>query len=198
MGNEPFNEGLLKEFRNGDERACRLLYTQFYRSVCYFVKNIVDNIDQAEDITSESFIKLWAYRETMVSVSQVKSFLYTSSRNAALNYLKALRVRSRSQDDLVRTMESSAEQDHFMARMIKAQLLQHIYDEIERLPPQLHAVFKLLYVEGLTTKEIATQLDIREQSVRNAKTKALAILRHTLTKSNVLISLAIAINIIIK
>ena len=198
MGNEPFDEALLKKFQNGDERACRLLYTQFYRPVCYFVKNIVDSPDQAEDITSESFIKLWARRETMRSVSQVKSFLYITARNAALNHLKALQVRSRSQDDLIRAMESTAEQDHFIARIVKAQLLQHIYDEIEKLPPKLQQVFKLIYIEGLTTKEIAAQLAIKEQSVRNAKTKALAMLRYTLIKNNVLISLALTLTTILK
>ncbi|WP_315815641.1 RNA polymerase sigma factor [Paraflavitalea speifideaquila] len=47
-------------------------------------------------------------------------------------------------------------------------------------------VFKLYFFDRLTTQEIAAALNISEQTVRNQKTKAVAILKAALLKKDIL------------
>lgn len=41
--------------------------------------------EQANDIVQDCFVKLWQLRNDFIYLHQVKSFLYTSVRNKALN-----------------------------------------------------------------------------------------------------------------
>jgi RNA polymerase sigma-70 factor (ECF subfamily) len=61
--------------------------------------------------------------------------------------------------------------------MIKAEVLQQIYEAIEALPSQCKKVFKLCYVEGLSNSEVAAQFSISINTVKNHKVKALGLLR---------------------
>src|SRR5205807_1596320 len=62
-------------------------------------------------------------------------------------------------------------------RQLKAEIYQHIYEEIEKLTPHLKKVFQMAYIEGMSNEEIAQQLGINNQSVRNDKSRALKQIR---------------------
>lgn len=175
---------LLDDFRNGKEQAFRQIYLQYYRPVCYFAFQLVNDMSQAEDIASETFSKLWLRRANFYALPSLKSFLYTSARNASLDYLKSLKVRSLSHNELAYLAEH--ESDYVLSKMIRAQLMQSIYCEVDRFPEKVKQVFRLFFEEGLGTREIAQKLNMPEQSVRNTKTRALGMLRHTLLKKKAL------------
>lgn len=175
---------LLNDFRNGNEEAFRQIYLQYYRPVCYFAFHLVGDMAQAEDIASETFSRLWLLRHNFHALPSLKSFLYTSARNASLNYLKSLKVRTATHEELLYLAEN--EEDFVLSKMIRAQLMQSIYCEVERFPDKVKEVFRLFFEEGLGTREIAMKLGMPEQSVRNTKTRAIDMLRHTLLRKKVL------------
>ena len=175
---------IIREFREGKDGAFRQIYEQYYRPVCYFAFHLVGDMSQAEDIASETFSKLWLLRQNFHAMPSLKSFLYTTARNASLNYLKSLKIRTSTHDELVYLAEN--EEDFILSKIIRAQLMQSIYCEVERFPDKVKEVFKLFFEEGLGTREIALKLDMPEQSVRNTKTRALGMLRHTLLRKKVL------------
>lgn len=187
--NDLNQKNLVAELREGKERAFQQIYLKYYRPVCYFAYNLVNDMSQAEDIASETFSKLWVLRQNFNEMPSVKSFLYTAARNASLNYLKSLKVRTTTHDELLYLAEN--EEDFVLSKIIRAQLLQSIYCEVERFPDKVREVFRLFFEEGLGTREIALRLDMPEQSVRNTKTRALDMLRHTLLRKKVLYMFAL-------
>lgn len=158
-----------------DKKTFTHIYNMYFPSLCYFSFNLTGNMLQAEDIASESLSKLWQRRSGFTSQAAIKSFLYTTARNASLNYLKSLRVRTSAHEELLYLAEEK--DDYILANMIQAQLLRYIYDEIEELPPRMKAIFKMIFEDGLSTAEIAREMNIQEQSVRNAKKKSLDMLK---------------------
>jgi RNA polymerase sigma factor (sigma-70 family) len=61
-----------------------------------------------------------------------------------------------------------------------------ILDEVEQLPQIRKKIFKLIFVEGLTTGEIAEQLGITVDTVRVQKARALNSIRTTILKNGLL------------
>lgn len=159
------------------------IFNRYYRRICYFAFQLTNNEQQAEDIASECFQKVWANRMNFDELSSVKAFLYKAAKNAAFNYLKSLKVRSTVHDELLYLSEYA--EDFILAKIIKTQLLNHIYDKVEKMPHKIKVVFNLIYRDGLSTKEISEKLNTSEQNVRNAKTRALNLLKKTLTAKNV-------------
>ncbi|MGV3763581.1 RNA polymerase sigma-70 factor [Parapedobacter sp.] len=154
------------------------IFERYYRPICYFVFQLVRDEQQAEDIVAECFQKVWANRMNFEELPSIKAFLYKAAKNAALNYLKSLKVRSTAHDEILYLSEHT--EDFILAKMMKAQLLNYVYDKVEELPQKVRVVFNLIYFDGLSTKEISEKLNTSEQNVRNAKTRALNSIKKSL------------------
>lgn len=182
---------LLEEFKNGNEKAIRQLYDIHYRPLCYFNLKIVNFYQEAEDISTETFLKLIQKRKDFESLSQIKSFLYTVSKNACLDFLRKEKRHKKSYQEIPHL--STFEESIIDQEMISAKVLQSIYSEIELLPNQCKQVFKMIYFEGLPTSKVAQEMGISTQTVLNQKAKALAKIRLALSQEH-LFSMAILIS----
>ena len=70
--------------------------------------------------------------------------------------------------------------DYVLAQMVRSEFLMEVYREIESLPPIRKTVFKMLFIDGLDSQEIARQLNMTPAAVYNNKLKALKQLRNIL------------------
>ncbi len=153
-----------------------------YRPLCYFISRIVENIAAAEDIATESFLKLWERHLDFENLAGIKSFLFTTARNAALNWIRQQETHERIHQDIAYLQQE--DEDWIRNEEIEAELLRIIYVEIELLPDQCKAVFKSLSFDGLNTSQVAEKFGISPQTVRNQKSKAIQLLRQAVLKSN--------------
>lgn len=172
----------LEDFRNGDEQAIRKLYTLYYRPLCYFNQKIINYSQEAEDISTETFLKLLQKRKDFESLSEIRSFLFTTSKNACLDFLRKEKRHNKSHQEI--SLLSPLEELFVDQEMISAKVLQSIYAEIEILPNQCQQIFKSIYIEGKTTAEIAEEMGISTQTVLNQKAKALRKIRLALSHEN--------------
>ncbi len=176
---------LLQQIAEGSKKAFETIYNQHYISVFYFTKRFVPDIQAAEDITTETFMKLWEKLKNFESLQAIKSFLYISTKNACLNLLRSEQRQSMHQKQLSYLLTEEME-DAMAQHKVTARIYQYIYDEIEKLPPQLKVVFKMAYLDGLSNEKIARELSINNQSVRNHKSRALKSLRMTMLNKDIL------------
>ena len=169
---------LMTQFNNGDTRAFTAIYDIHYPRIFGFVKRLVDNRQEAQEITADTFVKLWRLRANFETEEHVRSFLYVTARNASYDFLKYYSKEHQNQKEWLLQMPES---DDVIARdEIKADVLDHLYMEIANLPQQCKNVFTLSYVEGLKNNEIADQLQISDKTVRNQKVLAKRLLREAL------------------
>lgn len=164
--------------------AVKELFNQLYKPLIYFAEKLVNNKQEAEDIVGTSFFKLTGRIEQFSSSRDVKAFLYVTTRNECLDYLRRMARFERSQEQLQYLMDyTDAQADD---EMLRARILQEVYNEIEQLPPQCRKIFKLIYTRGMSTREIAAEMELSPQTVLNQKAKALNLLRGILAKKNLM------------
>jgi RNA polymerase sigma-70 factor (family 1) len=175
---------LISAFQQGDRKALHHIYTLFQQSLCFFTEQLVADTMAAEDIVSECFISAFQRKEDFPSLGQLKSFLFTAARNAALNYIKA----QKRHDDIHHSIERSAERFSIDVEnsYIKTEVLRFISDELEKLPPQCRQVVHLAILEGKSAPEIAAELNMAYQTVLNQKAKGVALLRTAILKNKLL------------
>ena len=70
-----------------NEEGFQDVFQRYYVSLSLFANRYVDDEEVAADIVQDVFAKLWQIRTDFFYLHQVKSFLYTSVRNKALNEL---------------------------------------------------------------------------------------------------------------
>lgn len=92
MTSGTFNS-LLRRIQQGDMSALQPIYSAYYKSMCNQALWIVHNKSDAQDVASDSLLKLvkYAQRPEHAEVKDCGAFIYTLVRNTALDF-----VRSRS------------------------------------------------------------------------------------------------------
>jgi RNA polymerase sigma factor (sigma-70 family) len=168
------NVKLLPGFRGGDEACFGEVFKLFFPALSYYAFRITKDRSAAEDIASESFIKIWQRREMFYESKVLKSYLYTTARNASLQWL-----RSEARENEKIFPARDFEVDH-MEGIIHAEVLREIYDLLDTMPVQRKKVVTKLYMEGKTVKQTSAELNIAIGTVKTHKAKALAVFRKKL------------------
>ncbi|MFT3701652.1 MAG: RNA polymerase sigma-70 factor [Agriterribacter sp.] len=178
---------IVKLFRQQDAAATRKLYDWFYRPLCYYADKIVQSRQEAEDIVVEVFIKLFQKRADFYKLSEIKSFLYTATRNAAIDFYRKQKRHERSKNEISYLAEQTVSQE---SELVNVEVLAMLYREIESLPAQCSIIFKLLFFQRLTPAQAAAELNISTKTVLNQKGKAIQLLRKSFLEKGMLSLLA--------
>jgi len=173
------NTEQLAKLKNEDEvKFIEFLFKSFYAPLCKSVYKFVRDADAAEDIVQEVFYKVWRNRNSLDLSKSVKSYLYRSAINTALNYLeKNKRTVELEDNEVAKTgLAVNATED----LLDGAELQQKINCVIDGLPPRCQAVFTMSRFEEMSYQEIADTLNVSVKAVEKQMSKALKILREAL------------------
>ncbi|MBT1689261.1 RNA polymerase sigma-70 factor [Dawidia soli] len=167
---------LFQRIRADDRVALNALFAQYYQKLCGFAYTYLRNTDEAEEAVSDVFFTLWRHRHQLSIDKNLKAYLYTSVRHAALAVLRARRPALEDADDsgLVETLADTRDPESALAY---DELRQHIDAAVDTLPPRCRQIFLMSRMEALTYREISEVLGISEKTVENQLVKALGLLR---------------------
>ena len=166
------NNKQLEEISDSEYHA---LFKQFYKPIRSFIYYRCGDVDMAEDLTQDVFVKLWENKHK-IDKRTVKAYLYTIAQNTTINQLKRNQLlykfrkipgRDRDGDTPEKLMEM---QDYE----------QKLANVIALLPEGGREVFFMNRLEDLTYAEIAERLGLSVKAVEKRMSKVLSILREKL------------------
>jgi len=165
--------------RRGDEAAFEGIFRQWYEPLCGYASRLTDgDLDEAEDLVQQVFVKLWERREQLDIAWSLKGYLYKTVHNTALNRLRTAKTHSRYLD----FNAAQLEKEHTPPDFAVGELAERIQNALEKLPPQCRHIFELSRFEELKYREIADQLGISIKTVETQMGKALRLLRFQLAE----------------
>ena len=159
--------------RAGDDDALRLLYLQYAGSVYSFVRSMIPDDYEAEDITQTVFAslprRLQRYQPRLVPFN---AWITTVARNAAIDHLRAKRMVPSEQALDPETAHEDLSHERLSA--IRAGLAE--------LSPAQREVLVLRFVVGMGVKEVAEKLGRTELAIDSLQSRARARLRAALVE----------------
>jgi len=171
-------------FKRGDDQALSHFFYLYHKSLRYFATRLVQDEEEAEDIVSACFVKLWkGDHEQVKTLQNIKAFLYISCRNACLDSLKSLKTKTAAQERYYQQLEQSEEP--ILRKIIESEVMEMLAHEIELLPDKCREVFKFIYFEHKKPDEIAAELGISPKTVSAHKAKAIELLKASVLKKGV-------------
>jgi RNA polymerase sigma-70 factor (ECF subfamily) len=165
-----------RRFSAGDEKAFRQVFDAQVNPLCYFAQKLIGRRQEAEDMVSTAFYKLWQRHEHFTSAPAIRSFLYTTVRNQCLDLIKHEEVVHSAQHHLAELPDEGG----IEARMVQAELLQLIYTQVQSLPERYRRILEWTFIDELSTADIADRLGLTQTHVRVEKSRALVQLRAAL------------------
>lgn len=182
-------------FQQGQDAAMVWFFDLHYKGLCYFASRMLQDAMEAEEIVSDCFYKLWERRQTFETAAKIKAFLYISCRNACLNQLKKIKRKTQPEQEYLRQLEEV--EGTVFYEVIETEILTLLNQEIEALPDKCREIFKLIYLDGRKTDEIASELGLSVQTVRNHKTRAVELLKASFLKKGLSAAMVFAIFLLI-
>lgn len=145
-----------------DPESFAKLYDIYVKKIYRFVYFKVSNHEEAEDLTSEVFLKAWNY---IIAGNNVKSFgglLYTLARNKVIDL-----YRKRAQTRYISTEEIDIPDDFEMDESIASkQEVKLIIKGLKKLKHEYREIVTLKYIDELSTSEISQITGKGKVSVR--------------------------------
>ena len=135
-------------------------------------------LEDARDIVQDVFLKLWHDRLTLQIHTGLSSYLYTATRNRVIDHIRRNAIREEYSMLLqyLGTNEAADAQQLLAAK----ELALRVQQALSALTPKVREVYRLSREQQLSIPEIAAQLNVSEQTVKNQLTTALNHLRKTL------------------
>lgn len=178
-GNAGDDVEIMRGFRAGGEDAFTALYHRFYDRVYYFAKRYVD-MEEAQDITAETFLVLWDKRENFDSIAQVEHFLFVATRNRCYNVIKREGHKHKYATEMAILLEAGSVENFYFEQQVRLELVKLLHAQVSLLPPKTRQVFLLSFEQGLMPAEIARLLGLSVKTVKNQKLTAVKLLREAL------------------
>lgn len=188
MGVSIINDLLFTQIKTGDIYAFEILFTKYYRKLKQYGGNYVSK-EVAEEIAADVLQKIWERRSEIEINLSLEAYLFRCVRNQSLNLMRdhqrnGLDIILQSDmlsGDLPGSDEEGAsdfsypflekEKEEFMGRQADQ------LNELLRYLPFPHKEVFELRKKGLKYKEIASQLNLSEKTVRNSLERTVRKLR---------------------
>ena len=156
-----FQFDVVERCKVNDRKAQMQLYEQYCEGMFRVAMRYVKNVDEAEDMVQESFIKVFGRIHQFKGEVTFGAWLKRIVINKCIDSLKAQKKKMVELDESY--LHISEEEDWTVADGIS---IEEVKGAIEKLPEKYRYVVMMFLIEGFDHKEIAQVLQLTETTSR--------------------------------
>lgn len=172
-------KNIINLFRKNKNEAYTYIYATYYRSLVNFAFKYVENEGAAQDIIQDVLISLLDVNKAgFKTIQEIKIYLYKAVKNRAISYIRHNNVVCKYAE-IVRNDKNC--ERFFLEGVMEEDIYSNLMQAIDMLPPRCGSVMRLS-LEGRKISEIAQQLLISEDTVKEHRGVAKSKLRLILKK----------------
>lgn len=168
-----------------EDKTIEQLFRIWYRPLCLYALHYLEDLDEAEDLVQDVFCTLWKKTSEGLNPAEGKAYLYTCVRNRCMDLLRSPSRKNRpSSLEGLGVDESLALTEYDDSDLRDSSLEEaRMWVEISRLPRRCRRILLMGKVQAKKYSEIARELGISENTVRNQMAKALKTVREGVKKA---------------
>ncbi len=156
-----------KALKTGDQNAYAELMDRYRDSIYYMLLKMVNNKDDADDLTIEAFGKAFNRLELYTPNFAFSTWLFKIASNNAIDFIRRKKKNTMSinqsiggedGDELYMDLKSSDLTPEEIS--IKEQKIQYLRALVSKLKPRYRQLIEMRYFQQLAYEEIAEELDL--------------------------------------
>lgn len=177
------NDEFIKLLRKGDSNALHFFYNRYASSIYTITLRYINNVQDAEDLLQDSLIKILESLQKFqfVDENSFKSWMKKIAINTTFNYIRNRNKMQTFEEypiDLISNFDAELDLNFTLPDIEPEEL----FAVIAELPTGYKTVLNLFVFENYSHKEIATQLNISENTSKTQLLKARKLLKTKLEK----------------
>jgi RNA polymerase sigma-70 factor (ECF subfamily) len=174
---------MISNLKEGNHKAFTDVFDVWKHKVYAYFLRKTKQAEIAKELTQDTFIKIWKYRELMDPTISLDQQIFQKARQIYIDWLRkeaSYRQHIDRQENLQPGLSPAINNNGH-------ELRDAIYSALNSLPEKRKQIFELKHVHGYSYKEIARMLGISIKTVDSQLLKALSQLRKTLGNSQYVI-----------
>jgi len=168
------DRALLARVAVNDTAALSALMAVYVPRLAHFAMTITRSRETAAEVVQDVFIRVWELRETLDIRGSVAGYLWSATRNRALNARRHEHVMDRTTGTVIQDMSSTSHlayndgAEKLDVESVAAELMAIVGE----LPARVAEIFLLRWEHGLQAEDIATLLGLSLSTVRSQLSRA--------------------------
>lgn len=165
---------LVNRLKNGDEEAFRIIFKDNQKKVINTCYRIVNDIETAEDITQEVFIKVYSSIAQFRGESRLSTWIYRIAVTKSLDYLRLQKRKNRMaklkyfSDGLEKQIDLEAPKEQQPDSIVdNSERMKALNDAMSKLPENQRIAFSLSKYDELSSREISEVLGTSVSAVES-------------------------------
>ncbi|HLC83873.1 MAG TPA: sigma-70 family RNA polymerase sigma factor [Bacteroidia bacterium] len=174
----------------GDQKAYAELMGRYRDSVYFMLLKMVNNKDDADDLTIEAFGKAFKRLSQYTPNYAFSTWLFKIASNNCIDFIRRKKMTTFSIDRTFEndeggemSMDIKAEGLNPEENMVKKQKVKHMHEVVEKLKPRYRILVEMRYFDELSYEEIAEKLDLPLGTVKAQLFRAREFLANILRNS---------------
>jgi RNA polymerase sigma-70 factor (ECF subfamily) len=156
---------ILSQIASGNKEAFGQLYDLYAPGLFRFIRLKVGSQVLAEDLSSESFLRIWEYlKEPEAKIEDTfQALLYKVARNLVVDYYK----KKSSQEFLIGDdFHLFLNEEPAKNEIASKEIADQIHRAITRIKDEYQDVLILYYIDGFSVEQIAKTMDKSQGAIR--------------------------------
>lgn len=164
LENEPIKRLLSAIAFTNDQAAYKELFLLLHGRLKQFAYSILKSQEEAEELVSDLFVKLWEKRDQLTTIDSPLLYFYATAKNLAFNRLNKQKRQQniRPEEWLVQLNSIYFDPEQLM---MTEEMMRQIRQAVNNLPPRCRLIFKLVKEDGLKYKEVAELLQLSVKTI---------------------------------
>jgi RNA polymerase sigma factor (sigma-70 family) len=158
---------------HGDQKAYAELMGRYRDSVYFMLLKMINNKDDADDLTIEAFGKAFKRLKQYTPNFAFSTWLFKIASNNCIDFMRKKRMNTFSIDRTFENEEGGETTIDIKAgglnpeeNLVKKQKVKLLHDVVEKLKPRYRMLVEMRYFEELSYEEIAAKLDLPVGTVK--------------------------------
>ncbi|WP_166437316.1 RNA polymerase sigma factor [Niastella caeni] len=182
-----YNEKILfSQVAEGNEYAFGKLFNLFLPKLYPFILKLTRSEAAVQEIIQETFIRVWLNRDKLEEINNPGGWLYKVASNECYSYMRKNALNNKFSYAIASALEpvQQTEEDLDLKELNRL-----IHDAVNELPEQRKRIYQMSRNQGKSIPEIASELRLSTNTVKNALVTALKFIRKYLDKYDVILSI---------
>lgn len=171
---------LISRIKEGDESAFRIVFDLYSVKLYSFSYRFLKDKEPCNEVVQEVFLSLWVNRLKLDTQYPIAPYLYTITRRLTLNAIRQVASSQCAIEKMWLNMQKVSNETEEL--VLLDDLERFAAGVLSQLPKQQQLVYRMSRHQDLTYDEIAEELNISRNTVKNHLVAALKTLRTHLFK----------------
>lgn len=141
-----------RRFLSGDKEGLVEIIRIYKDGLILYINSIVKNLHTAEELTEDTFVKLYVKKPKYSGKSTFKTWLYAIGRHTAADYV---RKHSKLHETPTDEVYELSDMENIERNYIKSEERIALHKSIQRLKPEYGQILSLIFIENFNNAEAA-------------------------------------------